>query len=61
MLNSLIKFAVSQDGVTAVEYGLIAGLIGIATLAAMTSVGGSMQAMWQYISNCLAAANTCGQ
>ena len=37
------------NGVTAIEYGLIAALIAIAAIAAFTSVGGRLSATFNYI------------
>ena len=39
---SLVKFMQSEDGVTAIEYGLIAALIAIALIVAMSTLGGSL-------------------
>lgn len=36
------RFAADQSGVTAIEYGLIAGLIAIVIIAAVTTVGTSL-------------------
>ncbi|MEM9013835.1 MAG: Flp family type IVb pilin [Pseudomonadota bacterium] len=39
-MNSLIqKFVKDEDGATAIEYGLIAALISVAIIAAVRSVG----------------------
>jgi pilus assembly protein Flp/PilA len=38
-------------GVTAIEYGLIAALIAIAAILAMTSVGTSLSDTFSYIAN----------
>jgi pilus assembly protein Flp/PilA len=32
----------NEDGATAIEYGLIAALVAVAAIAAMTSLGGSL-------------------
>jgi pilus assembly protein Flp/PilA len=39
------------SGVTAIEYGLIAALIAIAAIVAMTSVGTSLSDTFSYIAN----------
>jgi pilus assembly protein Flp/PilA len=39
------------SGVTAIEYGLIAALIAIAAILAMTSVGTSLSDTFSYIAN----------
>jgi len=38
-----------NDGVTAIEYGLIAALIAIAAIAAFTAVGTSLSSTFSYI------------
>jgi pilus assembly protein Flp/PilA len=38
-LRRLRRFALDQSGVTAVEYGLLAALIGLTIFAAVSSVG----------------------
>jgi pilus assembly protein Flp/PilA len=44
------KLAVkSQNGVTAVEYGLIASLIAIAIIAGVTLVGTNLNALFGYV------------
>ena len=42
MLRTLMKLIKNQDGATAIEYGLIAALIAVAAVAAMTTVGGNL-------------------
>ena len=42
MLTILIKALKDEDGATAIEYGLIAALISIATIAAMNAIGSSL-------------------
>jgi pilus assembly protein Flp/PilA len=38
-MKSLVRFIKDESGATAIEYSLIAGLIGIAIITAVTSVG----------------------
>ena len=44
-------FLIDEQGATAIEYGLIAGLIGIVVLAAMTSVFNSIGAKFNLVSS----------
>jgi pilus assembly protein Flp/PilA len=44
MMNSFIRFAGDVSGVTAIEYGLIAGLISIGIVTAVTSIGTTISA-----------------
>ena len=39
MTTSFIRFAGDESGVTAIEYGLIAGLISIGIVTAVTTIG----------------------
>jgi pilus assembly protein Flp/PilA len=40
----------SEDGVTAIEYGLIAALIAVAIIAAVTTLGGQLKDTFNTIS-----------
>lgn len=46
----LSRFVANEDGATAIEYGLIAGLVAVGILVAMTSLGGGVNAMFNFIS-----------
>ena len=41
-MNTLIRFVKCQSGATAIEYGLIAALIGVVIITAVTNVGTSV-------------------
>ncbi len=45
----------SERGVTAIEYGLIAGLIAIGIIAALTLTGTNLAAIFNYVAPKLAA------
>jgi pilus assembly protein Flp/PilA len=46
-MSSLVKsLTVNEDGATAVEYGLIAGLIAMAILAAITTLGTDLSGLF---------------
>jgi pilus assembly protein Flp/PilA len=45
------RFAADEGGATAIEYGLIAGLIAVGILVAMTSLGGGVNTMFNFISS----------
>jgi pilus assembly protein Flp/PilA len=49
-------FLQEEDGVTAIEYGLIAALIAVVIIAALQAVGGNLTAVFQFIADALAAA-----
>ena len=45
----LSRFMQNKSGVTAIEYGLIAALISVAAIVAMTSVGGALSTQFDNI------------
>ena len=53
---ALQRFTQEEDGVTAIEYGLIAALIAIVIIASVTAVGQNLVAVFQNIADTLAAA-----
>ena len=50
------RFGRDESGVTAIEYGLIAGLIAVVIIVAVTNVGTSLNAQFTAINNALAPA-----
>jgi len=52
----LTRFVKYESGVTAIEYGLIAALISIVCIAAMTFAGQQLLLVYQNIGNALAGA-----
>jgi pilus assembly protein Flp/PilA len=46
----LKRFLKNEDGATAIEYGLIAALIGVAIIVAVTSVGTNLTGTFNKIS-----------
>lgn len=54
------RFITEEDGVTMVEYGLIAALISIVVLIALTGVGGNLKVVYTTICTKLAGAVTAG-
>jgi pilus assembly protein Flp/PilA len=46
-----------EQGATAIEYGLIAALIAVAAITAMTSLGGQLTTTFETVDNTLATAN----
>ena len=51
------KMFKNEEGATAIEYGLIAALIAVAAITAMTSLGGSLENTFNGVSNDLNDAN----
>jgi pilus assembly protein Flp/PilA len=56
MLGLLGKFRRDDTAATAIEYGLIAALIAVGIIAAATTLGGSLRALFGRISTKLNAA-----
>jgi pilus assembly protein Flp/PilA len=48
--TGLRRFAADQSGATAIEYGLIAALVAVGAIVAMTSFGGSLSGMFNTVS-----------
>src|ERR1700751_2279548 len=48
--TNLIK---DESGVTAIEYALIAALVAVAAIAAMTTLGTSISGTFDYVASCL--------
>ena len=46
-----LRLCADQRGATAIEYGLIAALISIAMMGALSSLGGGAGGMWTQIDN----------
>lgn len=54
MFTQLIR---DESGATAIEYGLIAALVAVAIIAALTLLGGSLETLFEGISEELDAAS----
>lgn len=54
LLHSIKRFVREEDGVTMVEYGLIASLIAIVCIVAITAVGTNLNTVFGNIRDCLA-------
>ena len=46
MINALNKFLKNEDGATAIEYGLIAALVAVAIVGALTTLGTNLTTMF---------------
>lgn len=53
MTNIFARFIKDESGATAIEYGLIAALIAVAAITAMTSVGSSLISKFERVSSAL--------
>ncbi len=50
MKNRLLRLVKNDSGATAIEYGMIAGLIAVVIVAAVTLLGGRLQAAFATLS-----------
>lgn len=57
MLEMMKQFIRDEEGVTAIEYGLIAALIAVVIIGAVTVVGTQLNAVFTTIGTTLTAAN----
>jgi pilus assembly protein Flp/PilA len=55
-MSALKRFLKNEDGVTAIEYGLIAALIGVAIITAVGLVGSSLNTTFGKVSTQLSGA-----
>lgn len=60
-LGAAVRTRIVRDdeGATAVEYGLIVGLIAVVIIAAVVLLGGTLSGFFTDINNCLADNATC--
>ncbi len=56
MLKSFKLFCGDDSGATAIEYGLIAALVSVAAIGAMTTLGQSLNTMFTTVSNSMTNA-----
>ena len=53
LVQFIKNFALEEDGVTAIEYGLIAALIAVAIILSVTAVGQALAALFTTIAAAL--------
>jgi pilus assembly protein Flp/PilA len=58
MTNLFARFAKEEDGATAIEYGLIAAILSVAIIAAVSGVKEELNETFESVSGELAANNT---
>lgn len=59
LINETRKFLQDEEGVTAIEYALIAALIAIAVIATVTLVGTQLNSVFMRICNALKGSGSC--
>ena len=57
MLNHIVRFVKDESGATAIEYGLIAALVSVAAIAALTTLGDSLVTIFGTVSGELDTAS----
>ena len=55
-IDILKKIRKDESGATAIEYGLIAALVSVAAIGALTAMGNSLNQMFTPVSSSLSAA-----
>ena len=58
MMQLIKRFIREEEGVTAIEYGLIAALIALVIAAAVILVGNDLKVVFNKIANCLTAPSS---
>ena len=54
MTNVFARFVKDESGATAIEYGLIAALIAVVAIGAMTTIGTNLKAVFEDVGTKLA-------
>jgi len=54
-MQNFVRFMKDESGATAIEYGLIAALIAVAIIGAVTAVGGSVSGTFTDVSTAIDA------
>ncbi len=49
MCESIVRILADESGATAIEYGLIAALISVAAIAAITNVGNNLRTIFNAV------------
>jgi pilus assembly protein Flp/PilA len=57
-MKTLFRFAQDESGVTAIEYGLIAALIAVVIIVAVTAVGTDLKATFNAVGTALSAVTS---
>ena len=60
MFKTLKMVLRDESGATAIEYGLIAALVSVAAVGALTTMGGSLKDMFGFVSKTLEGAQQTG-
>ena len=58
-MAKFLKLIKNEEGATAIEYGLIAALIAVAAIGAMSGIGTSLNSTFTNVSTCLDDSTAC--
>jgi len=58
MKNLIVRFANDESGATAIEYGLLAALIAVVLITAVTTLGRNISTSFSNIANSVGAAKS---
>jgi len=56
MLKQITSFCADESGATAIEYGLIAALVSVAAIGALTTMGNTLNTLFTTVSNSMNSA-----
>ncbi|HEX8989576.1 MAG TPA: Flp family type IVb pilin [Rhodocyclaceae bacterium] len=60
LLRGIKRFGAAEEGVTMIEYGLLAALIAIVSIAAITTLGTNLHSVYTAVCTALKGALTTG-
>ena len=58
MITTFTRFVKDESGATAIEYGLIAALVSVAAIGALTALGGSLSNLFTTVSSAVSTASS---
>ena len=56
LIKNIKQFARDEEGVTAIEYGLIAALVAVVLIVGATALGANLNAMFSFLAGKLSSA-----
>ena len=59
LYNGIRKFAKDEEGASAVEYGMMVGLIAVAIIITVAAIGTQLNTLFTTIKDCLVDSTAC--
>lgn len=59
LYNGIRTFAQDEEGATAVEYGMMVGLIAVVVIVAVAALGTQLNTFLERIKDCITTPSTC--